>query len=936
MELSTLLTRLGMSDKTLQDFIVTGVSNASTDVQEGFIFVPLKGEKKDGADFIDEAVQKGAKLIVADRDLKALVPVLKVDDARKYLSLLSAQFYPSQKIKKLAITGTNGKTSIAYFVYQLLNKCDIKTASIGTLGVYQDDKLQKGSMTTPDAVSLSKILHTLEEDGVEVAVMEASSHGLDQKRLFAHSFQGAGFSNLTRDHLDYHQTMQNYFEAKSKLFSEGLSETGLAVLNADEPQFELLSEISKKQNKKVLSYGYAGSDLKIEQLEALPDGQNLIFWYKDKKYSVKLNIFGAFQAFNILCALGLASSVGVEVEEMIPHLSSLAAPDGRLELVSSFNKANIFVDYAHTPDALQNVLTSLRPHTKGRLICVVGCGGNRDAGKRLIMGSVADKEADVVYVTDDNPRFEDGALIRKAIVDACPKAIEVADRRKAIYKAIQELKEGDTLVVCGKGHESGQTVNGVVYPFYDKSEILRAVNVLLDKPIWDSLSLKDALKITVDDNLFVSGISIDTRTLRPGDLFIAFKGENQDGHKYVHMAVEKGASACLVEHEVEGVQKNRQIVVPSTLKALEEMALYARKRSGAHFIAVTGSSGKTTTKEMLKTVLETQGVVGATKGNFNNELGVPITLASLPVDAKYAVIELGMNHKGEISKLTQLVKPDVSVITMIGTAHHEFFASQKEIALAKAEIFEGQQEGAVAVLNKSDAFFETLLEKAKEKNLKVITYGHTFEADFYLKDFKISDKCFVDMVYGEKDYCYEINYLGKHFAMNSLAVLAVVSAFNIPLNSVLEKIKTSSPIKGRGLMQKMKLKNGVVATIIDDCYNANPSSMIASLNVLGKQQAKRRVAILGQMLELGDQSVQMHKDLYKFILENNVDKVYTIGSLMQYLYELLPVDVKGGHFEKVDDFIKELPSVIAENDVVLVKGSNSVGLRKVVDVFQVV
>lgn len=933
MLLSELLKKVSVLSNFSEDIEIKGISSSSKDVKSGYIFVPVKGLKNDGLDFLDEAIKNGAVLILTDREIKTHLPCLKTKHLLKTMALIASELYPSKKIKTIAVTGTNGKTSTAYYVYQLLNHFGIKTASIGTLGVYVDDVLQEGKMTTPDSIFLAKKLFELEQKGVEYVVMEASSHGLDQDRLAALSFESAGFTNLTRDHLDYHGSMDAYFEAKKKLFTSLLSQNGLAVLNADEETYNELRETLTQKETPFFSYGYCGFDLKIERLQPTSYGQELMLQYKGKIKTVQINIFGAFQVFNILCALGLVSNLGIDMEDLIDFLPNLKAPDGRLECVGKKMNANIFVDYAHTPDAVHNVLMSLRPHTKGRLIALIGCGGNRDTGKRSLMGEIACQEADEVFITDDNPRFEDPTIIREMIVQACPKAKVIPNRKEAIYQAVSCLNENDTLVVCGKGHEKGQLIQGVQYPFLDKNEVLAALNTQPDLIVWDAKSLEQALGVLVDETVRVSGISIDTRTLKPGDLFLAFQGEKVDGHDFVKKAVEQGASVCLVERFVDGVQKERQILVPNVLKALETLAIFARNRSEALFIGITGSSGKTTTKEMLKTCLSSKGTTYATKGNFNNEIGVPLTLAGLPLNAKYAVIELGMNHKGEISKLTNLVRPDVSVITMIGSAHREFFETEADIALAKSEIFEGQKKGSVAVLNHNSEYFDLMKKEAEEKELKVISFGENEAADFCLKSCVITDECFVSCERYQQQYDYKIQFLGKHFAMNSLAVLASVEALGISLDEILPVIKKTAPIQGRGRMQKINFKNGYI-TLIDDCYNANPSSMQASLSVLGRQTGGRKIAILGQMLELGENAEQMHKDLLKFVLENQIDRVYTIGTLMKCLNDVLPKELQGGYFDRVDEFVPLIFDQINENDIILVKGSNGVKLNKFVRMLQ--
>ncbi|MBO7243740.1 MAG: UDP-N-acetylmuramoyl-L-alanyl-D-glutamate--2,6-diaminopimelate ligase [Alphaproteobacteria bacterium] len=934
MQLSCLLKEVSLECDLKKDIEVTGIAVSSKEVNAGDIFVPIKGAKSDGLDFLNEAIEKGAVAVLSDREIETALPMIKSKNLSVDRAKIASVLYPTKKIKTIAVTGTNGKTSTAYYVYQLLNAFGYKTASIGTLGVYIDDVLIDGKMTTPDSISLAKTLFDLEEKQVEYVVLEASSHGLVQNRLASFSFESAGFTNLTRDHLDYHGSMEEYFKAKKILFQKLLKQDGLGVLNADDETFEALSFSLKERNIKFFSYGFKGDDLKIEKLEPLSNGQSLVLNYQGKKKEIHLNIFGAFQVHNILCALGLVAKLGLKIDDLIDYLPKLKAPAGRLECVGYKNGANIFVDYAHTPDALYNVLKSLRVHTKGRLVALIGCGGNRDTGKRYLMGDIAQKEADAVFITDDNPRFEEPSLIREMIFETCPKAVVIPNRKEAIYQAIVSLNPMDTLIICGKGHESGQLVNGVCYPFSDKNEALAALNTQEKQIIWEKSSLEEALQVFVDENIRLSGISIDTRSLKPGDLFLALKGEKVDGHKFVKIAIQKGAGACLVEKEVEGVQKERQIIVPDVLNALEKLAEYRREKSKALFVGITGSSGKTTTKEMLKTCLSKFGLTHATKGNFNNEIGVPITLASMHPEAKYGVIELGMNHKGEISKLTKLVKPDVSIITMVGSAHREFFKSEEEIALAKSEIFEGQKKGAVAVLNKESPFFKTMERKAFEAGLTVVSFGGCEEADFKLNLAEITDKCKVLFERKNQKYSFEINFLGRHFAMNSLAVLAGVEALGLPYEEILDVMKTTAPIQGRGLMKKLIFKDHKSITLIDDCYNANPSSMQASLAVLSKQTGGRKVAVLGQMLELGDEAVQMHKDLLKNILENQIDRVYTIGTLMKYLYELLPSSVQGGYFETVEEMMQNIYSEINENDIILVKGSNSVGLNRFVKMLQ--
>lgn len=932
MRFSSLLSACHIQQFVSPDFEVAGISAVSKDIHPGYIFAAIKGLKQDGADFVAEAVQKGAQAILSDRALSAAVPVIVVEDIRHTLAVMSTLIYPSPKVKKIAVTGTNGKTSTAFFVEQLLNQLDIMTASMGTIGINSPVYSCPGSMTTPDSAVLNASLMRLQEKGVQVAVMEASSHGLDQKRLDGLYFMAAGFTNLTRDHLDYHKTMEAYLEAKMRLFLERTDKNGVIVLNADIPAFKEMEDACLKKGLRVYSYGINGRELKLIAQKPTALGQEITLEIFGKPYQVTVGIFGDFQIMNILCALGLCLGAGVKAEDLIFLLPKLKAPAGRMECVGSVNGAQIFVDYAHTPDALERVLISLRPHTAHRLICLFGCGGNRDTGKRSQMGQIAEKLADMVYITDDNPRFEDPAFIRKSIKEACPKGIEIDDRMAALYEAIHILESGDILVLCGKGHETGQTIDGVSYLFNDKIQSQIFLTALSKEIIWKSTEVALALNTTVCPYIDICGISIDTRTLQMGDLFIALKGEHADGHDYIRTALEKGAAACLVDHLIPGIPVSKQIVVSNTQKGLEALARFSRMRSDAVFIGITGSSGKTTTKEMLKSCLESQGTVFATVGNLNNQIGVPLTLARLPLSTEYAIIEMGMNHTGEMESLSDLVRPDITLITMIGSAHRAFFKSEAEIAAAKAEIFVYQDKGGVAVLNKESPFFLYLVGQAqRHKVRRIVSFGQEKGADFQLINFEIKgDKTRIDVDWHGSFYTYEIGFIGRHFVLNSLGVLAVVDSAGASVEQAMHTLSQVHPVAGRGETSQVILDENRTITLIDDAYNANPSSMQASIQTLGLHQGGRRIAVLGDMLELGSEEVKMHQNLVSVLIENQINQVYTVGPLMRALYEVLPEALKGAHAQEAASILPILLKELRAGDTVLVKASNGLKLSRLI------
>lgn len=450
---------------------ITSVTTDSRTVAAGSLFVALKGTKVDGTQFIARAVQEGAVAVLCDMDapVPEQVPALRTRNVRRALALLAAAFYESQPAHMVAVTGTDGKTSTADFFRQLMHGLGNSSASIGTLGVFAGDgsELYAGANTTPDPVSLQAMLASMASSGISHACMEASSHGLHQHRLDGVVLEAAAFTNFARDHMDYHKTEEEYFAAKARLF-ELLPRGRTAVLNQDDARYGALKALCEARGQKVLGFGRAGGHLTIRDAQPLAHGQRVSLEVLGHKHECELPLMGGFQVMNILAALGLVHGVGGDVKKALELLPSLRGVAGRLELVATLgNGASVLVDYAHTPMALASILQVLRPHTKGRLHVVFGCGGDRDAGKRPLMGKAACELADVAIVTDDNPRSEDAALIRKAVLEGCAGGKEIADRKKAIYAAVEGLAAGDVLVIAGKGHEKYQIVGDTTYPFDD-------------------------------------------------------------------------------------------------------------------------------------------------------------------------------------------------------------------------------------------------------------------------------------------------------------------------------------------------------------------------------------------------------------------------------------------------------------------------------------
>jgi len=467
----------------LHEAEIEGLTADSRKVGRGFLFAAIPGTRADGRAYMAQAVEKGAVVVLAPEGTAFAdyglpeqptspngedVQLLTDANPRRRFAHLAAAFYPSQPATVAAITGTNGKTSVAEFTRQIWTALGHKATSLGTLGLIPTRPDAPKALTTPDPVDLHHCLDTLARDGASHLAMEASSHGLDQFRLDGVRVTVAAFTNFSRDHLDYHGDEDHYFAAKARLFSDLLPGDGTAVLNVDTAVFEDLVAICRKRGIKTVTYGRKKSDLRLIDQTLSGNGQTLSVEVFGKPAQIEVPLAGSFQAENVLAALGLVIASGVAPEKALSCLPELRGVPGRAEQVATTPAGgSVYVDFAHTPDALETVLTALRPHASGKLFVAVGCGGDRDKGKRPMMGEIAQRLADVAIITDDNPRSEDPATIRAEMLAAAPNAQEIGDRAKAIRSATAQLRAGDLLVIAGKGHETGQIVGNRTLPFDD-------------------------------------------------------------------------------------------------------------------------------------------------------------------------------------------------------------------------------------------------------------------------------------------------------------------------------------------------------------------------------------------------------------------------------------------------------------------------------------
>jgi len=458
---------------------ITGLASDSRAVKPGYLFAALSGTRDDGARFVEDAVARGAIAVLGRPELAARASALGVrfiaaENPRLALAREAAAFYGAQPRCVAAITGTNGKTSVTVFLRQIWTALGQSAASLGTIGAVTAKGATPLRQTTPEPIELHALLAQMKAEGVDHLAVEASSHGLDQYRLDGVDVSGVAFTNITRDHLDYHPTFEHYIASKLRLFTEIVRDGGVAVVNADAEHAGRFIEVAAKRGLRLVTVGESGSDIALLACTPHGDGQTLSIRHGGRSFTVELPLAGAFQASNALVAAGLAIGLGSAPASVFATLAHLKGAPGRLERVAvARNGAPIYVDYAHTPDALETVLKAIRPHTQGRLHLVFGCGGDRDKGKRPLMGEVAARLADALIVTDDNPRSEDPAEIRREILGRCPGAREIGDRAEAIRAGVASLGASDVLVIAGKGHESGQTIGSETRPFSDRDQAVK-------------------------------------------------------------------------------------------------------------------------------------------------------------------------------------------------------------------------------------------------------------------------------------------------------------------------------------------------------------------------------------------------------------------------------------------------------------------------------
>lgn len=952
---------------------ITDLGSDSRKAGPGFLFIAVKGHAADGHDYIDQALEKGAAAVIAQENPKNREKVIQVPDSRKALAFLAANFYgnPSKDMTLIGITGTNGKTTITWMLESIFQAGGFSCGVVGTVNIRYNGVVWENPVTTPDAVALQQSLAKMKAAGVTHVIMEVSSHGLDQHRVDGCEFKAGVFTNLTQDHLDYHARMDEYFQCKGRLFTDFIQPANApAVINIDNPYGKTLFHSLGKSGIPV------GQDpeSRIRAVDIHDDinGLSGTLILEHARVPFRSSLTGRFNLENILCAAGAAHALNVPRKAIREGLESCTRIPGRLEKVSNDILRHIFVDYAHTPDALKSVLVTLRARAPRRLISVFGCGGDRDRTKRPIMGKIACRHSDLAIVTSDNPRTEDPhAIVRdivrgireEAVPEIHPDSLELkdpvngprgymvqVDRKKALQLAVMISRPGDVIVAAGKGHETYQITNEGTLHFDDREELDSACmdfqSLFLPLP-WSPADLEEALGVapalaTLSPDHRFSGIATDSRSMEPGQVFLALQGETFDAHQFIPDLIRQGIRGIIARENSIRVSRIRELAgdrgilvfqVPDTREALGVLARFQRLRTRVKVVGITGSNGKTTTRKITEEIFKRKFHTLATQGNFNNEIGVPLTLLRLSARHEWAVVEMGMNHAGEMSRLSSIARPDIAVVTNTAEVHLEGLKTPENVARAKAEIFEHTAKGSAAVIFGDDPRADILLDGAKRNPdiSDILVFGSGDRADIRARSIETGDKgCRFRLDWDGKPRCLDLPSPAPFMVNNALAAIAAAKGAGIGFEDIRDGLSAFRPVSGR--MNIICLPNGI--HLIDDAYNANPASMAQALKTLARQaRGKRSMAVLGDMLELGEASDALHYEIGKIVADLHISRLFLFGPRSRLICQgALKNGFAGDRIFQgsKEEISQTLLAQMDREDWILVKGSRGMAMETVI------
>ncbi len=989
---------------------VTQITADSREVIQGSLFVAIAGAKIDGRLFIADAIRKGCVAVVTEKQcaldaaVEATVPIIRVPDCHEAIAELAAAWYgyPARQMQLIGITGTNGKTTCSWLIEKMLLAAGHRPGVIGTVNYRYHDAngvhiIQDAPLTTPDPLALQGILRTMADKAVSHVVMEVSSHALHQKRLGRTCFDVALFTNLSRDHLDYHPNITEYFVTKEQLFQQHLKPNGKAVIvvgpcaEGQDWGENLCRSLTKPP---LIRCGLSSCcDVGAEAIQQSVEGFRCQLRLAGPTLDFASLLTGSYNILNVLAAAGVGIGLGLTAPQISAGLSQLDTVPGRLERVRlpgtvTISSPAVFVDYAHSPDALDNVLLTLKSITTGRLICVFGCGGDRDRGKRPQMGAIAARHADVVIVTSDNPRSEQAEAIIAEIVpgveagsttkqsisalfgtdqsgaEPLPGYALLPDRHTAINTAITLAQPGDTVLIAGKGHEDYQIIGSTKHFFDDRIE---AINALIH---WNSRHLLTALasvggKVVAGKQGRLFGqITSDSRSLAAGDIFIALKGEKFDGNHYIEAAVTQGAAVIIGEEMPATFQEGvLYIQVHDSLRALGDLAGYRRRLLGpmAKVLAVTGSSGKTTVKEMLAAICaeavpqkysnaadQGSSTVLKTQGNFNNLVGLPLSLLPLTASHRLAILEMGMNAPGEIARLTEILDPDVGCINNVHPAHLQGLGSVEGVAAAKGELFAGMRPEAIRVVNCDDPLVRVQARKSggqwmgfastpagrKQHPLVRVTRQENLGERGMRFTLHI----------GTWQQRMTVPVCGSHNVSNCAAAATLAHAAGIAPEIIARALQAYASTTDKRLAIT-ELPGGL--QVVNDAYNANPASMTAGLRTVaafGAEYAKNRpcrhVAALGEMLELGPTSATLHARIGTIAAELGYKQLLLCGEQATHIAQAAcaaGMDAAAVHiFPQPQDMAEAIcqswaQGTLRAGDWLLIKGSRGMRMERLLD-----
>tara|TARA_Y100000816_G_scaffold289973_1_gene277605 strand:- start:6662 stop:9508 length:2847 start_codon:yes stop_codon:yes gene_type:complete len=917
----------------------SGIAFNSKKIKKGYIFFAFKGTKSDGNFFIDDAIKNGSKIIISNKfkkiGWKKNILFLRDKNPRKLLTEFSLKIFNKKPNNLIAVTGTNGKSSVVNFYFQIAKLNNIKAASIGTLGVKGLKTVEKFNNTTFDTIQINSILQKLHQKKVGNVILEASSHGLKQNRLDGLKFDIGIFTNLSRDHLDYHKTLQNYLNSKLILFKKLMKKNAVAIYDAQLNSASKLKRIAKSNKIKIFTIGGNYSSVSVINHQFLKNEQKITFKINNNEYDFSTKLIGRVQIKNLLMAIMAAIKSKISIEKITKIIQKIKPVNGRLEQIGKLhNNGIVILDYAHTPDALLTCIKNVKEQFKFRKINLVfGCGGERDKPKRKIMGRIANKYCNKIYLTDDNPRSEDPHEIRKDIKlnISRTKLLEIPSRKSAIKSAILDINSDEILIVAGKGHEVYQEYITKKF-FSDKNFIKRFIderNKSLSRN-WKSNIISEVTKKNIDKNIKINEASIDSRNIRKNNVFFGIKGKKFDGNRFVNQALSNGASIAVSDNKLIRKTKDK-IYVKNSLKTFSKIAKSIRVSSNISTIAITGSAGKTSLKEMLGQMMGKLYQTFYSKNSFNNKYGVPISLFNIKKTDQIGIFEVGMDKKGEIDFLTKKIMPDVGVITNISYAHIKNFKSLNDIAEAKSEIINNITEGGSIVLNADDKYFNFLKNKSLKKKLRIISFGIKNKSNIKLvKIKKLKSYLNVSISYNNKIIKFLINKQLEDYIYNILSTLAVISVyFDIDKLDISFFNDFKSP-EGRGDLCSFYLNKKKI-NLIDESYNSNPLSLKFALNKFNnlKTKSKRKLILLGDMLELGKYSKELHKKAANFINKTKIDKVYVFGNDVVETFNKIRPQKRGKILSSKKDILNFIKNDIKDGEYLMIKGSNSTGLNKI-------